>query len=323
MIHGISRFESQLEKIENVLKESKAHENRVVWLYENNLRTYFFMLEGLARLYAKAHNKKLFSKIKEKSKEMEDILGWVDFYHTYANSFMRSRTIPAEVKAYFKECLEQKLELCHKTLKKEGWYNGDRIEKIRKQLKKADWKDEKVEVDLFASIYQSEIADILIFLRDHDFHFVDMEHDVHELRRKLRWLSIYPQALQGIVKLVHIPKDRIQLDAYHTDAILNSPYNQFKASRKLSAHLQLARPQFMALSWLIAQLGELKDQGQRIEVLTFALMKIEHLTKERAIEKTYKLLAKNHPKEEHLLSKASDYAKEFVRLGVLDGLVIR
>ena len=28
------------------------------------------------------------------------------------------------------------------------------------------------------------------------FHFSNVEVDVHELRRKLRWLSIYPQALR-------------------------------------------------------------------------------------------------------------------------------
>ncbi|MCE2962436.1 MAG: hypothetical protein ACK5UE_03865 [Chitinophagales bacterium] len=322
MANGIMRFEAQLEIIEILLKESKAQENRVFWLFDNNLRTHFFMLQGLARLYAKAHNKKLFTKIKNKSKEIEDAFGWLDFYNSYTYSFTRTRSISAEVKTFFKDKFEQSVDNCHKLLKKEGWYNGDRIKKIRKQLKEADWKDENVEAELFASIYKKEATEILQFLRDHEFHFADMEHDVHELRRKLRWLSIYPQALQGAVKLVPNAKDKTTLEKYHTEDIVNSPYNQFKASRKLAAHLKLNKPQFLALSWLIAELGELKDKGQRIEILTYALMKVEGLTKEKATEKTYTLIAKTYPKEEILLNKASSLSQEFVSLAVLDNLVI-
>ena len=319
---GYLRFDAQLEEIENLLSESKAQDNRVYWLYENNLRNHFFMLEGLARLYAKAHNKKLFTKVKDKAKEVEDALGWLDFYHNYTNSFIRSRSISVEVKDFFKNKLTQSTEACHKMLKKEGWYNGDRIKKIRKQLKEADWKDENVEAELFTEIYKKEATEILQFLRDHEFHFADMEHDVHELRRKLRWLSIYPQALQGAVKLVANTKDKSTLDKYHTEDIVHSPYNQFKASRKLATHLKLSKPQFFALSWLIAELGELKDKGQRIEILIFALMKVEGLSKEDATEKTYTVLAKNYPKDEILLKKASELSQEFVSLAVLDNLVI-
>jgi hypothetical protein len=319
---GRLRFEAQLEEIERLLSESKAQDHRVFWLFENNLRTNFFMLQGLARLYAKAHNKKLFTKIKDKAKAVEDAFGWLDFYHHYTNSFIRSKTISAEVKEFFKNNLAQRTEDIQKLLKKEGWYNGDRIKKIRKQLKEANWKDETAEAELFADIYKVEATEILHFLRDHEFRFVDMEHDVHELRRKLRWLSIYPQALQGAVKLVANQKDKSTLEKYHTDYIVNSPYNQFKPSRKLETHLTLGKPQFLALSWLIAELGELKDKGQRIEILTYALMKVEGLTKERAFKKTYMLLAKNYPKDEVLLKKASELSQEFASLAVLDNLVI-
>jgi hypothetical protein len=280
------------------------------------------MLEGLARLYAQAHNKKLFTKIKDKAKELEDALGWLDFYYHYYQVFSKNRKLSAEVKAYFTKKLEQSQETCLKLLKKEEWLNGDRIKKIRKQLKYADWKEEAVEVELFSGIYRSEANEILQFLRDHEFHFADMEHDVHELRRKLRWLSIYPQALQGVVKLIHKSKDKNALVQYHTEAILTSPYNQFQPSKKLAAHLKLGKPQFFALSWLIAELGELKDKGQHIEILTFVLMKLEGLSKEAASEKTYTMLAKTYPKEEVLLKKASDMAQQFASLHVLEELVI-
>jgi hypothetical protein len=280
------------------------------------------MLEGLARLYAQAHNKKLFTKIKDKAKELEYALGWLDFYYHYYQVFSKNRKLSAEVKAYFTKKLEQSQETCLKLLKKEEWLNGDRIKKIRKQLKYADWKEEAVEVELFSGIYRSEANEILQFLRDHEFHFADMEHDIHELRRKLRWLSIYPQALQGVVKLIHKSKDKNALVQYHTEAILTSPYNQFQPSKKLAAHLKLGKPQFFALSWLIAELGELKDKGQHIEILTFVLMKLEGLSKEAASEKTYTMLAKTFPKQEVLLKKASDMAQQFASLHVLEELVI-
>jgi len=316
------RFDAQLENIETLLKESKSQENKVFWLYENNFRTYFFMLEGLARIYSEAHNKKLFDKIKDKAKEIEDAFGWLDFYYQYNLLFSKNRKLSAEVKAYFGKKLEQSQETCHKLLKKEDWYNGERIKKIRRQLKEADWKDDVAEAEIFSTIYRQEANEILQFLRDNKFHFVDMEHDVHELRRKLRWLSIYPQAMQGAVKLVHNAKDKTKLAHYHSEAILASPYNQFKPSRKLGAHIQLGKPQFFALSWLIAELGELKDKGQQVEILIFVLMKLEGLTQEAAREKCYTLLNKTFPREEVLLKKASNLSQKFVSLHVLDELVI-
>ena len=101
MSFGRLRFEAQLVAIETLIKESKFQENRFFWLYENNLRSSFFMLEGLARLYAQAHNKKLFTKIKDKAKDIEDALGWLDFYYHYYQVFSKNRKLSAEVKAYF------------------------------------------------------------------------------------------------------------------------------------------------------------------------------------------------------------------------------
>lgn len=320
---GKSRFEAQLVLINKLLVQSKNQENSVYWLYENNIRTSFFMLEGLARLYAQAHNKKQFTKIKEKAKEVEDAFGALDYYLHYIQLFAKSRKVSREIKSYLESQYEKSYHHCHTVLKKQGWYSGKRFEKIEKQLRKVDWKDEEVEIALFSQIYKEESNQILQFLRDHEFVFCDMEHDVHELRRKIRWLSIYPQALLGAVKLVPNSTERIKLESYHTDEIENSPYNQFKAARKLKSHLKLSKPNFIALSWFIDQLGSLKDKGQAIEILTYSTMKVEGIDKEQAENRAYQMLSKSYPKEEVLLEKATKLSQKFVSDGILDQLVLK
>jgi hypothetical protein len=109
MKNGLSRFTFYLEQIKALLNNARKQKNPSLWLFSNNARSPFFMLESLAKIYAKMHNPKMFGNLKDKFKFIEDVAGT-------------------------------------------------------------------------------------------NYHFVNVENDVHELRRKLRWLSIYPQSLRGAIQ---------------------------------------------------------------------------------------------------------------------------
>ncbi len=88
-----------------------------------------------------------------------------------------------------------------------------------------------------------------------------MEDQVHELRRKLRWLSIYPQALRGTVHLTEaLPADE-NVSKYLVPEIIQSPFNIMPAPGDKTTFLLLDKNNFLALSWMIAESGKLKDKG--------------------------------------------------------------
>ena len=64
------------------------------------------------------------------------------------------------------------------------------------------------------------------FINQKDFHFTNVEKDLHEFRRMIRWLSIYPQALRGCIQLNQSKSVTAKfLSKYLTKAITGSAYN--------------------------------------------------------------------------------------------------
>ena len=321
MNKSMQRFDIQIKKIATLLDNAKNKENPALWLYLNDLRTPMFMLEGLAKMYANLHNKKDFSKIKEQAKEIEDALGVVDFYISFQKEFSSNEKIPIVIKQFIDLKANEKIEVLNQILIKENWLNDKRIDKVQKRLKKADWLKEEKEINAIQRYYTAEIAEINEFANSTKFEFDNVEEDVHELRRMLRWLSIYPQAMQGAVKLIANRVTSENVKKYLTKEIINSPFNQFATSKELIYFLQLNKNNFISLSWMIAELGKIKDNGLRIKVLEDALQATEYLKTADAETKAMQVLGKTQPSLLTLLQEASTISKTYFSDKLLTDLI--
>lgn len=321
MNKSMQRFDIQIKKIATLLDNAKNKENPALWLYLNDLRTPMFMLEGLAKMYANLHNKKDFSKIKEQAKEIEDALGVVDFYISFQKEFSSNEKIPIVIKQFIDLKANEKIEVLNQILIKENWLNYKRIDKVQKRLKKADWLKEEKEINAIQRYYSAEIAEINEFANSTKFEFDNVEEDVHELRRMLRWLSIYPQAMQGAVKLIANRVTSENVKKYLTKEIINSPFNQFATSKELTYFLQLNKNNFISLSWMIAELGKIKDNGLRIKVLEDALQATEYLKTADAETKAMQVLGNTQPSLLTLLQEASTISKTYFSDKLLTDLI--
>ena len=201
MKNGQLRFEFYLNQLETLLINSSKQKNPGLWLYQNNARTPLFMLEGLAKMYSGIHNKKKFEKLKVHFKLLEDTIGQIDYYDAFAKEMLANKKIPATVTNYLQAQSREKIQSLNEILTEKEWLGDDntRIKKIRKKLGKADWQDEKEDVKSIQEFYITAINKILEFINEKNFHFTNIENDVHEFRRMLRWLSIYPQVLRGCI----------------------------------------------------------------------------------------------------------------------------
>ena len=149
-----------------------------------------------------------------------------------------------------------------------------------------------------------------------------MESDVHELRRRLRWLSIYPQALQGSIQLTKNKTSPEYLAKYLTKEITASVFNKMPDAADNKSFLMLEQNYFYSLSWMIAELGKIKDKGLHVIAVKEAVLQTTKLADADAVKKTYSLLGKRQPKIEDLLKEAAGVCKVYFGEQNLENLVV-
>lgn len=324
MKNGHARFDYFLNQLEKLLVQANKQKNPALWLYQNNARTPLFMLEGLAKLYSGIHNKKKFEKIKADFKLLEDALGAIDYYDSFAKEFTVNKKIPKTVTTYMQAQSREKIQSLNEILKEKKWLDEDnsRIKRINKKLGKAEWQSEKEDVKSIQAYYITAINKILEFINEKDFLFTNVEDDVHELRRKLRWLSIYPQALRGCIQLSNsktvTPKF---LSKYLTKEITGSKYNVMPDAGVQQYFLLLDKNRFYALSWMIDELGNLKDNGLRAEVIKEALLQTSATDEKTALAEAYKIAGPGQITIQQVLDKAEALCKIYCKEKNLESLI--
>jgi hypothetical protein len=319
---GKSRFLYYLNKVETILDNAATAENPALVAFKEDLRTPFFMLEALSRLYKKIHNHKKLKKLNERFKEIEDALGRIDYYDGFYQQFLQQKNIPAEITDYIKDERDKETQDLNDLLKEEKWIgkNKNRVSKIRKELDEMDWFDEKHDSQAILDVYKDNIDKVIKKYKVKNLEFKDVENDVHELRRQVRWLSIYPQSLRGLMQLKQNPEPPDFLKKYLTPEILNSPFNQLPDGTGLQSHIMLNNNYFYALSWLIAELGKLKDSGLKITLLEDSIDKV-YKTKEDVRELAHSISGENQPTLEQILSQSQKIAGTFFEENILQNLV--
>ncbi|MGE5406156.1 MAG: hypothetical protein ACM3NR_00480 [Methanosarcina sp.] len=324
MKNGYRRFQIYLDQLTEMMNKAEVQENPALWLFRNNARTSFFMLEALARLYGKVHDKKTFCKLRDQFKQAEDWLGKIDYYKWLVDSLAVQKQIPDNYLVFVRTRLDSSTAQFNEILYAEGWISDDhkRIRKVIKKLKAADWPSSKKEIEAFEDIYKSAIKSIEKFVNAMDYHFDNVEEDVHELRRKLRWLSIYPQALQGAIRYASQDDREPHLQKYLTPEIVNSPYNKLPES-DITPVLLLRKNYFLSLSWIIARLGELKDEGLLITGLSEAIENTDSVPSKDAIVKSVALLGKSENPMDRILRESEEIVRTYFMEENLQNLIMK
>jgi len=323
MYSGLARFSFYLQQIKVLLDDAREQKNPALWMFNNNARTPFFMLEGLAKLHAGIHNAKKFGKLNEHFKLIEDGLGQIDYYNWLSIAFEANKKIPAGCRQYLINQLEQRAAKLNEVLIDKDWLADDarRIVKITKKLNEAGWLNPVEEIEAISDFYITSVADINEFVIKTNYRFDNVEEDVHELRRRLRWLSIYPQALQGAVQYAADTAIPAHLKKYLTKEIINSPYNKFPAAGKNTSILLLNKSCFLALSWMISELGNLKDEGLLLTGLCEAIRQSTSCREDEALVKAYAMLGKHQHKIQEILDNAEAITKTFFKENNLQHLI--
>ncbi|MES2763592.1 MAG: hypothetical protein V4677_15360 [Bacteroidota bacterium] len=318
----INPFLFYSKQLQTLLTKAAKQDNPAMWLYQNGARTPLFMLEALTRLHSKAFDEKIFDKWNKRFKKMEDLFGEMDLYIVFEKEFRANKKIPTETLKYFKVNADKYTEKCNQRLYEKDWLNN-KLESFESKLSEftVDYNQEYIDELQFSIV--DEVDAILNFVLKYDYQFTKLEEQVHEVRRKLRWLSIYGQALQGLIQLKKPAKKHKPHINYFTKSVLNSSFNKLPAKPKYTALIYFDADSFYALSWLIDELGKLKDNGLRIQELKNALYISDEITEVHAREKAISMLGFKKTVEADILKEASRIIQTAISKDkILDKLVI-
>lgn len=319
---GKYRFTHFLAKIEEILNEASNSENPARIIYSKDMRTPLFMLEALSRIYKKIHSRKEFKKLNKHFKDLEDFIGQIDFYDSFHKEFMEDKKIPELVTVYTNDQTEKKIKKFNKHLIKENWIgkNHKRLKKVHDKLDSIDWPAEKKDTKAILKVYQNDIGKLIKKYKNPKKEFTDIEKDVHELRRELRWLSIYPQALLGLMQFKPGGEPEDFLKKYLTPSIVNSPYNKMPDGSGFTGHILLNQNYYFGLSWMISELGKLKDSGLKIELLEESIDAV-YKAKENVSKLAYTFCDDNQLSLKEIINESQRISDIFFEDDILEHIV--
>jgi hypothetical protein len=310
-------------QLHTLLVKASAEKNPALWLHKNNVRTILFMLEGLTRLHKEAFDEPLFTKWYKRFKKLEDEFGQLDECISYDAIYKLDKKIPPSIKESIRQQINIISEKINTRLVSKDWLTG-KILSFNVKLSKftIEYNDDYVG-ELTIAISE-EIKTINNFGLKLNYSFTQLEEEVHEMRRKLRWISIYGQALNGIIQLKPTTKKQSYSINYITKEIITSKYNKLAAKPKGSSVILFDKNSFLCLSWAINELGKLKDKGLKINFLAKEIVKVEGCTDAIAQEKALHILNEKSNAEEVILKTASNMIYQFLlKDHILDHLIVK
>ncbi|MBC7654195.1 MAG: hypothetical protein H7098_06940 [Oligoflexus sp.] len=279
---SIKRFLNPVQELRLIITNAKSQENIPLAFYQSAARQYLFYLEALCRIYKNTNNNKLFKKLKFNIKSLEDQLGKVDQYESFHNKFSKLKDFPAVLLNQLFQHFQNELNNLSNLLIKDNWLNDkkNRVDKIITQLDKVDWLNPEEEKKAIAKTIRKEIKTVLKDYKSEKLNFDKIEEGVHEFRRNLRWISINAQALNGLIQL---KKDEKAADfkKYLTHEVINSLFNKMPKNRADLEVIEFSESAFYALSWLIAESGDLKDEGLELICIEKLMKETDFITDDK------------------------------------------
>jgi hypothetical protein len=296
-------------ELNTLFRKAKKQKNPALWLFNNKARTSFFMLESLCRLFDKGLKNSGFIQWHKTFKKFEDVLGEVDLYDAFIKEFSKNKKISPDILYYLQSKREKTLKKFEKRVKKAGYIDNG-IKDFTAKVRKMHLHFDPTLISNIEKAIKAELEGLEKFAAHNHYVYTKFEDHLHELRRKLRWIGIYAQSLRGIIKLSDDRNTYKWEKKYLVKKSVESPYNTLPLNPTFKKHIAFERQHFIALNWIIDELGNLKDIGLNMELLAKSIRKTENAEKPAAVKKAMHILGLKQT-ESDLVKKTSELALEF------------
>jgi hypothetical protein len=284
------RFLQWVAYIDGKLKEGKSTGEVVDIAVKDDLRRRVFLLEGLTKLYRSDVSPE-FDHIYDASKKLEDALGG----YTYAQGLTKIATesgAPAAAVDYLKACEAKAREDLEAHVRKH-WMPDEHgkipsIKKMVSTVRKADLGKYKDDRQRILDKIRDEIKD----MDETDFDMKDLEGGLHELRRQMRFISVFCESAAGLIQFDPNRNPSPDYAHYANAELASSKYLILPGPEREKNPVQLSKSLFTANMDYVLKLGALKDMGERLHGLTRALIESKSASSPEAAEKQAMALLK-------------------------------
>ena len=248
-------------------KEAAKTDDPALSFFQQNARNNFFDLEAAFRIFRKTHSKEVAEPLYEIYKSAEDAIGKYDFVNSSSSKILSDAKLTEELKEkIIHREKKARIEL-KQFLKKKNWL-PDATENVSKQLEQME---EILETDSedFRNDYIKFLSKTLSKIDEEyrkgelDPHL--LEEGIHEMRRDIRWISIYAKISGGFIQTQKKEKINSEYKKYLTEEIISSPFIKLPPCPEGVEPITIRFENFAALSWMIQELGKLKDEGLTYE----------------------------------------------------------
>ena len=294
-------------QLRDLFQKSLSQKNPALFLYQNKTRTPLFMAESLCRILSKVLKTKQLTKGLNNIKSLEDALGQIDLYDSLYLEFSKNKTVKPEQLNYFLKNKNKVVTDFNKKLIKNNFYQN--LFNALSSITETTTKRKQLLVELEIRI-EKEIQKCLGFYLERPDKFTRLEEELHDVRRKLRWISIYAQSFNGIIVLDDDKNIYPWEKKFITQEEIASPYNKLVVRKNLHYYIHFNKKAFLALSHVVNQLGVIKDAAIEMEELKKATLKTSAKTQLAATKLVVKQLNLKRTQED-LLEEAHTLLKEF------------
>ena len=240
--------------------------------WKADVRTPAFVLQGISRVFVKICDKDQredFEELLLRFKLLEDALGRIDAGATFSEKAAKSWKPGAATLGVLHEQCVHAIGQGDAILEEEGWLDASEVGAVTgivEHLESLKWP----KTGKFRSHLLEFLVELCFSLEKRmiagEFDLSDLEGGVHEIRRRLRWLSIYAASFSGLIQLGPQDEGASDLARYARPDVLGSKHIQLPAPA--SGALEVVKPIVLpwdlwgALSSVIQDLGAIKDRGQ-------------------------------------------------------------
>lgn len=266
--YGLQVINFNLQQLRSKITEtlSSYKNNPDSLTLRGDIRVLFFKLQSLTRTYEKATDEAVFTKYRQFFKKFEDLYGKVDLQHTLLTQAQKLNE--PELVTFYKNSKDQATQTLLAELDKNGFLDpkGKVFDRIEKAFNKFDdWKKPKKDKKQQIKILINEAEQLSEDIKDRKFTNADLELGLHELRRKLRWLVIQVQTLNGLTEYAPEEKMKASTQVYLTE-LLNSNSHLLESSFLKMRPADIKNPIIIPqnihamLSEIVTRIGAEKDK---------------------------------------------------------------
>jgi hypothetical protein len=307
-------FEPALNQWNVAINNALKTDNPALALYDNGARNILFKLEALCRLNEKILNNEKLGKWKDRFKSIEDLLGQIDYRDQMLKQFEKNKAFTKTVATAQHKLIATNIETLNNTIKEKNWLQNN-CKKLIKLLQNNYVIVDTKYTEKFSQFIKEELAEITNFYEELKGNFTKIEEEVHEIRRKLRWISIYAQCMNGVVQLLKTKPVPTWNAKYAKPEIVTSPFNKLPKPIVGISPINFMYDNFIALSFVINGLGVIKDKGLQLHFLktdcAFSLLKVKSILGKTAIT------------EVQVLQKAATLCKPFFANKIMETLLAK